>query len=402
MGRGGERKTQCLARYPRARASLVLALLLGLAGCETYNDIGTLLLPDLFTLPKGAFEQAAMAPKGHARARFLAGHEAFVAACGACHRGDDRGAPAVAVRGAGDAAEGEVSETAILRLSPPDPNYGAWLDPRAGPDTPAEARAVVSYRVLAGRFPDGEAYELRLPRNEVSDFSAGPLAEGTSVSLRAAPPVIGVGLVAAIEEAALRARADPEDRDGDGISGRLGTAAGGRFGWKAAGGGFNRATGFTHDGLSAPPGEADELAEYLNNLDAPSRRNLDDPRVRRGGAVFATAGCAACHAPRAVARATDTNPETEFYPYSDFLLHDMGKGLADAGSGAEAREWRSAPLWGLGRSGPDGTAYLHDGRARNLIEAILWHGGEARAARKKVRALAKEDRAALIAFLKSL
>ena len=393
MGRGGERETQSLARYPRARASLVLALLLGLAGCETYDKIGTLLLPDLFTLPKGAFEQAAVAPKGHARARFLAGHEAFVAACGACHLGDRRGAPVV--------AEGEVSKTAILRLSPPDPTYGARLDHRGGPDTPAEARAVVSYRVLAGRFPDGEAYELRLPRNEVSDFSAGPLAEGTAVSLRAAPPVIGVGLVAGIEEAALRSRADPEDRDGDGISGRLGTVAGGRFGWKAATA-FTQGTGFIHDGLSAPPGEADELADYLNNLDAPSRRNLNDPRVRRGGAVFATAGCAACHAPRAVAGATDTKPEAEFYPYSDFLLHDMGKGLADAGSGAEAREWRSAPLWGLGRTGPDGTAYLHDGRARNLIEAILWHGGEARAARKRVRALVKEDRAALIAFLESL
>ena len=397
MERGGESVTGSVARIPRTRTGLALALLLGLTGCETYDNIGTLLLPDLFTLPKGAFEQAAVAPKGHARARFLAGHQAFVAACSACHRGDDRGAPVVAEGEAG----GEVSETAILRLSPPDPNYGARLDHRGGPDTPAEARAAAAYRILAGRFPDGETYELRLPRNELSDFAAGPLAEGTSVSLRAAPPVIGTGLIAGIEEAALRARADPEDRDGDGISGRLGTVAGGRFGWKAASG-LTHATGFSHDGLTAPPGEADELAEYLNNLDAPSRRNLNDPRVRRGGAVFATAGCATCHAPRAVARATDTKPETEFYPYSDFLLHDMGKGLADAGSGPEAREWRSAPLWGLGRTGPDGTAYLHDGRARNLIEAILWHGGEARAARKKVRALPREDRAALIAFLKSL
>jgi CxxC motif-containing protein (DUF1111 family) len=90
------------------------------------------------------------------------------------------------------------------------------------------------------------------------------------------------------------------------------------------------------------------------------------------------------------------------FPYSDFLLHDMGKGLADPGSGPEAREWRSAPLWGLGRAGPEGAAYLHDGRARNLMEAILWHGGEATPARKIVRAFTKEDRAALIAFLESL
>ncbi len=397
MGRGGERKTQSVARYPRARASLVLTLLLGLAGCETYNEIGTSLLPDLFTLPKGAFEQAAVTPSGHARARFLAGHQAFVAACGACHRGDGRGAPAV--------AEGEVSETAILRLSPPDPNYGARLDHRAGPDRPAEARVAVAYRVLAGRFPDGEAYELRLPSSELADTTAGPLAEGTSVSLRAAPPVIGYGLVAAIGEAALRTRADPEDRDGDGISGRLGEAAQtsggevelGRFGWKAA------AAGFAHDGMAAlESADQDALAGYLERLGAPPQQDLDDPAVRRGGGVFAVTGCPACHLPRAVAGASGTMPETEFYPYSDFLLHDMGKGLADAGGGAMAREWRTVPLWGLGRAGPDGATYLHDGRARSLIEAILWHGGEATPARKKLRALPKEDRAALIAFLKSL
>ena len=369
----------------RGRAGLALVLLLGLGGCETYDEVGTLLLPDLFTLPKGAFEQAVVVPSGHARARFLAGHDAFAAACGACHLGDRRGGPAL--------AEGGLTESAILRLSPADPTYGVQL----GHSEPSvEAQIAVTFRVLAGRFPDGEAYELRLPRIELSDVTAGPLAEGTSVSPRAAPPVIGFGLVSAIDEAALRAAADPDDRDGDGISGRLGTVAGGRFGWKAA------IPGFAHDGLSAPPGETDELAEYLNNLDAPSRRNLDDSRVYRGGAVFAAAGCPACHAPRQIARASEGTPEMEFYPYSDFLLHDMGKGLADSGTGPLVREWRSAPLWGLGRAGPDGATYLHDGRARNLMEAILWHGGEATPARKKVRALAGQDRAALIAFLKSL
>jgi CxxC motif-containing protein (DUF1111 family) len=400
MGAGGETETRSVARFSRARAGLALALLLGLGGCERYQGVVTYLLPDLFVLPTGAFEQPVVAPSGFARARFLAGHQAFAAACGACHRGDGRGAPVV--------AEGELTETAILRLIPPDPNYGARLDHRAGPDRPAEARVAIAYRVLAGRFPDGEAYQLRLPRSELSEFTAGPLAEATSVSPRAAPPVIGTGLVAAIEEAALRATADPEDRDGDGISGRLGEGAGpeggaedgkvgpGRFGWKAT------AAGFVHDGMAAP----DDLAGYLEKLGAPPRRDLDDALMRRGGAVFAAAGCPACHVPRAVAGATGAMPETEFYPYSDFLLHDMGKGLADAGGGVLAREWRSAPLWGLGQghdgAGPDGATYLHDGRARSLIEAILWHGGEARAARKNVRALAKEDRAALIAFLESL
>ena len=412
MAAGGETETRSVARFLRARAGMVLALLLGLGGCATYEEVVTYLLPDFIGLPAGAFEQPVAVPSGFARAQFLTGHQAFVAACGACHRGDGRGAPAVmpgrAPGGAAGRAEGglagEPAATAIVRLSPSDPNYGTRLDHGAGPDGPAEARVTVAYRALAGRFPDGEAYELRLPRSEVSELTAGPLAAGTSPSLRAAPPVIGTGLVAAIEEAALRARADPEDRDGDGISGRLGEAteseggvAGpGRFGWKAA------AAGFVHDGLAAP----DDLAGYLGKLGAPPRRNLDDPGVRRGDAVFAAAGCPACHVPRAVAGApggaSGTMPETEFYPYSDFLLHDMGKGLADAGGGVLAREWRSAPLWGLGQNRDGDGTYLHDGRARSLIEAILWHGGEATPARKKVRALVKEDRAALIAFLESL
>ena len=404
-----ETETRSLARVPRARAGLALALLLGLGGCEPYEGVVTYLLPDLFVLPTGAFEQPVVVPSGFARARFLVGHQVFATACAACHRGDGRGAPAIAAGG--------LTETAILRLSPPDPTYGARLDHRAGPDGPAEARVAVAYRVLTGRFPDGEAYELRLPRSALSELTAGPLAEATVVSPRAAPPVIGTGLVAAIEDAALRARADPEGRDGDGISGRLGEVAGaqgdvaggvaggaaglGRFGWKAT------AAGFVHDGMAAP----EDLAGYLENLGAPPRRKLDDSLVRRGGAVFAAAGCPACHVPRAVAvaspGASGGATEIEFYPYSDFLLHDMGKGLADAGGGAMAREWRSAPLWGLGqgRDGPDGqgaATYLHDGRARSLIEAILWHGGEARAARKSVRALAQKDRAALIAFLESL
>jgi CxxC motif-containing protein (DUF1111 family) len=171
----------------------------------------------------------------------------------------------------------------------------------------------------------------------------------------------------------------------------------GRFGWKAS------VTSFVHDDMAAP----DDLAGYLEKLGAPPRRNLDHPLVRRGGAVFAAAGCPACHVPQAVAVASGGTSETAFYPYSDFLLHDMGKGLADAGGGILAREWRSAPLWGLGQGhgsaeGREAASYLHDGRARSLMEAILWHGGEARAARKKVRALTKKDRAALIAFLESL
>ena len=362
-------------------------LLLLLSGCETYPDAVTYLLPHLAELPAGAFEQPATELTGPARARFLAGHKAFRAACGACHLGDARAAPPLAA--------GTLAETAILRLVPPDPNYGARLDPRA---SSGASRVAVTYKALAGRLPDGEAYELRVTRSELTDPAAVPLAEGTAISLRAAPPVIGFGLIAAIEDSVLLATADPEDRDGDGISGRAASGSG-RFGWKAD------AAGFVHDGIATADPDGD-LAFYLERLGPPLRRAPDDPRAPRGEAIFAAIGCAACHTRRAVAApepdALPNAPSRTFYPYSDFLLHDMGRGLADDGAGPAVREWRSAPLWGLAQRGSAGAAYLHDGRARNLMEAILWHGGEARAARKRVRALAKEDRAALLAFLESL
>ena len=370
-----ESETRRAVRVPPARAGLALALLLGLAACESSDRAATVPLPDPIVLPAGAFEQPAVPLTEPAR--FVAGHDAFQAACGACHHGDDRGAPAITAAGA-------FAETAILRLNPPDPRYGTGLDHRAAS---AEARVAISFEVLEGRLPDGEAYELRLPRYEFSDLTAGPLADGTSVSPRAAPPMIGTGLIAAM------AVAVPRAESGAGAKGA------GRFGWKAA------ATDFAHDGLAEPAeseGSAGDLAYYLDNIGAPSRRGLDDPRVRRGGAVFATAGCPACHVPLATALLSEGMPETEFYPYSDFLLHDMGKGLADPGGDARAGDWRTAPLWGLGRVGTAGATYLHDGRARSLMEAILWHGGEGRPARKKVRALTQEDRAALIAFLNSL
>lgn len=392
MGEGGEIETQNAARCQHLGAGLTFALLLGalllgLGACETYRDVVRVLLPDLAALPLGAFEQPARPLTGPDRARFLAGHEAFQAACGACHLGDVRAAPPLVA--------GKFAETAILRLVPPDPNHGARLDPRTATGV---SRVAVTYKALAGRLPDGEAYELRLSRIELSDPAAAPLAEGTAISLRAAPPVIGYGLIAAIEDSVLLAAADPEDRDGDGISGRNPSDSG-RFGWKAD------AAGFAHDGMAtADPDGA--LAFYLDQLGPPRRPAPDDPRVARGEAIFEAVGCAACHPRLAVAApepgAVPNAPPRSFYPYSDFLLHDMGRGLAEEGAGPAAREWRSAPLWGLGLVQSKGAAYLHDGRARNLMEAILWHGGEARTARKKVRALAKDDRAALIAFLESL
>jgi CxxC motif-containing protein (DUF1111 family) len=148
---------------------------------------------------------------------------------------------------------------------------------------------------------------------------------------------------------------------------------------------------------------------YSRVLNVPARRNSSDPAVLRGQQLFAQANCAVCHVPKLKTGESPDLPELSnqtIRPYTDLLLHDMGEGLADHRPvfSAGERDWRTAPLWGIGLVlKVDGyTFFLHDGRARNLAEAILWHGGEAQAARENFRALPKTDRDALVAFLESL
>ena len=159
----------------------------------------------------------------------------------------------------------------------------------------------------------------------------------------------------------------------------------------------------------APDPVLDLVAFYSRNLAVPVRRDVDDPDVLAGKKLFYEAGCVACHVPKFVTRRDAGNKAHAFqliWPYSDFLLHDMGEGLADGQQvgGATGREWRTPPLWGIGltETVSGHTFFLHDGRARNLTEAILWHGGEAAAARERFAALGKADRQALITFLESL
>jgi CxxC motif-containing protein (DUF1111 family) len=153
----------------------------------------------------------------------------------------------------------------------------------------------------------------------------------------------------------------------------------------------------------------DLVTFYSQNLGVPARRNLDDPQVLRGKQVFYDSGCSSCHTPKFVTHRLADRPEHSFqliWPYSDLLLHDMGEGLADNRPEARAtgREWRTPPLWGIGltQQVSDQAGYLHDGRARTLLEAVLWHGGEAQPSRDTVVELAPDDRAALIRFLESL
>ncbi|HEX9648783.1 MAG TPA: di-heme oxidoredictase family protein, partial [Alphaproteobacteria bacterium] len=273
----------------------------------------------------------------------------------------------------------------------------------------------------------------------------GPLGDDAMLSPRVAPATIGLGLLEAVPEATILALADPADADGDGVSGRPNRVAGevgggialGRFGWKANQPSLRRqnaaaalgdigltSTLFPDENCAAPQdacraaksGGAPELSDafldkltlYTRLLAVPRQRGADAEPVRHGEQLFRAAGCAACHMPTLV---TGAHPLAELagqviHPFTDLLLHDMGEGLADGRPdfAATGREWRTAPLWGLGlvETVNGHTYFLHDGRARNLAEAILWHGGEAEAARERFRALPRGDREALLAFLRSL
>ncbi|MBV1807212.1 di-heme oxidoredictase family protein [Pseudomonas viridiflava] len=379
-------------------------------------------------------------------------------ACQNCHIKDGRGHPPEA---------GDTNAVSMLvRLSIPDdpafadliqrngvlpePNYGGQLQDMANPGVTPEGKVRVEYDALTVKFRDGTAVELRQPTLRITQLGYGPMHPETHVSARIAPPMIGLGLLEAIPDEAVLANADPDDKNGDGISGRANwvwddaqqKVVMGRFGWKAGQPNLNQqnvhafsgdmglttslrrfddCTPAQTDCLAAPNGNGPDgepevsdnilrLVEfYTRNLGVPARRNVDDPQVLTGKNLFFQAGCQQCHVPSFKTRADAAEPELanqEIRPYTDLLLHDMGDGLADNRTEFQAtgREWRTPPLWGLGLTAAVNghTQMLHDGRARNALEAILWHGGEAQAAQRQVLAFNAEQREALLAFLNSL
>lgn len=384
--------------------------------------------------------------------------------CQSCHIKDGRGHPPFA---------GQAENVSMfLRLSVPptdpdrrlamdgviagevgDPTYGLQLQDFAVPGLKAEGRMVIDYVDMTVTLGDGTVVTLRKPSYSVADLAYGPLADDVMISPRIANPMIGLGLVEAIPEEDILAHADPDDRDGDGISGRpnwtiapeRSETALGRFGWKAGMATIRSqsAAAFAGDiGISTPlidlphgdctekqpeclvlpTGEQPRLGEgeapdpvldlvtfYAGTLGVPERRNVGDAKVLAGKAAFYQAGCASCHVPKFVTSKLAENPAHRFqliWPYSDFLLHDMGAGLADGRPEglADGSEWRTPPLWGIGltETVSGHTFFLHDGRARSLTEAILWHGGEAQAARDTFAAMSQTQRADLLAFLGSL
>ncbi|WP_414592226.1 di-heme oxidoredictase family protein [Ancylobacter sp. G4_0304] len=342
--------------------------------------------------------------------------------CSACHpAGAGRGATALDAAGR---PEGLGLVLSLIREDgAADPVYGRRMETMTLPGVPAEGEIAVA--VEQGR---------RVPRIENAGY--GPLDPATFISLRAAPQLRGRGLLEQVDDAAILALEDPDDRDGDGVRGRArrldhaeGGSAIGRFGWKASHATLasQAAEAFSLDlGLSTPErpepwGDCSEAQTACRNAphgrDAEGEPEIGDAIVRRivaylaalkvpesgadrrGARLFASTGCATCHRPELPLRDGGT-----VALFTDVLLHDMGDGLADPAGvpGAAAGEWRTAPLAGLSRGLARGAGLLHDGRAADVAQAVRWHGGEATRARARFDALDMRERRALLDYVSSL
>ena len=379
-------------------------------------------------------------------------------ACQGCHIKDGRGHPPTP-----DAAN---AVSMLVRLSIPDtpayakviermgvvpePVYGGQFQDMSIPGVAPEGKVRIDYTPVPIRFKDGTEVELRKPVLQITQLGYGPMHPDTRFSARVAPPMIGLGLLEAIPGAAILANAEAQAKDKNGIAGRPNLVWDdaeqktvlGRFGWKAGQPNLNQQNvhAFSGDmglttslrpfddctdaqvackqapngnGPNGEPEVSDNILRlvlfYSRNLAVPARRDVSAPQVLAGKNLFFQAGCQSCHTPKYTTAATAAEPELAnqvIRPYSDLLLHDMGEGLADNRTEFQAsgRDWRTPPLWGIGltQAVSGHTQFLHDGRARNLLEAVLWHGGEASAAQQQVLSFNAEQRAALLAFLNSL
>jgi len=380
----------------------------------------------------------------------------FIArSCGGCHLQDGRGAPP-------RAGFGEPAVALLLRLSVPgtgphggvvpEPTYGDQFDNAAIQGVRPEGRVTIAWHPRAGHFADGTRFTLLQPQYGFADLGYGPMAREVMLSPRVAPQMAGAGLLDAIPEPEiLRNAADQAARPGavKGLVNRVwdvfaGELRLGRFGWKAnvatlahqTAGAFLGDMGITSsrfpqeactaaqvDCLAAPRGgkggpEIDDatfgqVVFYASSLAPAARRDVRAAQVLAGQRLFERARCGACHRPSYVTGpppfpeyASDKLAGQRIWPYTDLLLHDMGPGLADGRPDflASGRQWKTPPLWGIGliRDVNGHQRLLHDGRARGVLEAILWHGGEAQAAQQQVLKMTQAERAALVRFVESL
>ncbi|WP_444995564.1 di-heme oxidoreductase family protein [Aliikangiella sp. IMCC44359] len=465
-------------------------------------------------------------------ANFKAGNQLFrnthsgqgpilnTATCQGCHVKDGRGhAPASttepmdamlvkvsAVDGQNEATYGGQLQTfGLASFVGNDPDAGLPEHDGAlnGGRAIGEAFVYIDYQEINGQYPDGETYSLRKPVYRIKNLSYGPFSPGSLISPRVAPPIFGLGLLEAISADDIKAKADPDDSDNDGISGRFNQSKTilteevmlGRFGSKAlttsvlhqSAGAYRGDMGITSrifpeepctllqqaclDAAAQEPNSGEEgtditdielaLVEfYTRTLAVPKRRGFDEANqtwqaeIWQGRQLFFAANCVGCHTPRQQtgeaagsilgevalnklepgAKPIEALSEQIIWPYTDMLLHDMGgscqaivqelpngdscdagaeceyvlrcEGLADGRNEGEAtgNEWRTSPLWGLGlvKTVNPRATYLHDGRARTIEEAILWHGGEAESSIHAFKNFSAGERAAVIAFLESM
>ncbi len=368
-------------------------------------------------------------------------------ACAGCHARDGRGLPFNSA--------GQPTQALLFRLSAldqtgqvvPEPVYGGQLQHQSIAGATPEGKVKITYEEQPGSYPDGTPYSLRKPSYEIENQGYGPMHTSLMISPRIAPHMAGIGLLDAVAESTILEMADPDDRDGDGISGkpnyiwevRQQKKAIGKFGWKANEPTAEQqiASAFVNDiGITSaifpaealsekqaglygglPGGGSPELDEsalenvvfYIRTLAVPARRDWELPEVLKGKELFTKTGCTSCHRPEMTTGKNITPgylAGQTIRPYTDLLLHDMGEGLADnrPDGGADGNEWRTAPLWGIGlqKTVSKHTFFLHDGRARSIEEAILWHGGEAEKAKSNFKALKKKDRELVIRFIESL
>ncbi|WNG18689.1 di-heme oxidoredictase family protein [Cystobacter fuscus] len=377
--------------------------------------------------------------------------------CIGCHTLNGRSA-VTPLGGTLDTMTIETAAASTTAGNTPDPTYGVNVQQRAkAVGAPDYSVSVQSYVKTVRTLPDGETVELQKP---VYAFK-GPVP--AQYSVRQAPQVVGLGLLEAVDEATLLALADPTDANGDGVKGvpnwainpETGKQHLGRFGWKAGKASLRHQSGaalLKDLGVTSPvyktldcqkgvancnastaatsisETELERISSYLSLLGVPAQRSLrsgypdgmrvapehdvDPAQISRGATLFAQAQCGTCHTPQLKTGANHPFAELRnqtIHPYTNLMLHDLGPELADTLTEGQAAPgmWRTAPLWGIGslkyvQGGAQNVRYLHDGRARTLMEAIAWHGGEAANSRTRFEALSKADRTAVLAFLESL
>ncbi len=380
--------------------------------------------------------------------------------CNSCHLQNGRGHAPIANE------SGTTVPSTLIRLGKSYPNYnlpadtiyphigdrtyGHQFQGQSSPGILPEGDYYLTYHTHTETLNDGTTVELRKPNLHWSQLNYGDLEDSTGFTMLVSPALVGMGLLDNIPDENIIANADPDDKNNDGISGKVSWVDSnksiiGRFGYKAAAPSvsiqnqtaFNTDLGLSTPLKTAPSGDCTELQQdclaspngnspHLGDLEVdqqqsrlvdlfvslsspPAMRNISDPLFLEGKNLFDQLGCASCHIPKMntgeKSKFAVLNNRT-FYPFTDMLLHDMGPELAGGFPSFSAipSEWRTAPLWGMGLSKKVSgrVGFLHDGRAQTIEEAILWHGGEAERSQGHYKNLNKEQRKKLIYFLESL